>query len=260
MDYQKRLYQILYPNSALIASQLTPQELAQHYQVGSSKYFDSKIIFAEIDANYRHDYFMIDETFKELIPHEDGRPKSTKFVCSYRTLEHIDLSAFKNLYLCTSNGNVLELKKEKYDFQHMPGFIRTFVNINPLDMLVFSKLNAPEFGQFLSSSRSKGAPTCFYSQIEFNTEKFLKDLEDDPFHGSPFPFVHRSKLRDGIIELTTDPNKENKGLSLNSDFSKISYKQIRHGYWFATKNKSIFYPMPTAQEIEKNHFAFFKDM
>jgi hypothetical protein len=51
------------------------------------------LIFVEVDPAYRHPYFHIDHAFDDLKPHEDGRPKATKFISSYRTLEHVDYDA-----------------------------------------------------------------------------------------------------------------------------------------------------------------------
>jgi len=103
MEYKKRLYQILYPNNSLVASQLNPEQFGKHYQVGTSRHYVGKVIFAEVDADFRSDFFNIEEGFADVVPHTDGRPKATKFICSYRVLEHIDLDALKNLYLVTPN-------------------------------------------------------------------------------------------------------------------------------------------------------------
>src|SRR6266542_745933 len=104
MNYENHLYMILHPNAALVGSQLNPGDFAKHFITGSSKYFSGKLIFAEIDANYRHPYFKIDKMLESLVPHEDGRPKSTKYVCTYRVLEHIDFDKIKKLYLSTPEG------------------------------------------------------------------------------------------------------------------------------------------------------------
>lgn len=60
-EFPKHLYLILYPNEALVASQLTPEEFGKHYSVGSPRHFSGKVIFAEVDIGYRNDYFRIDD-------------------------------------------------------------------------------------------------------------------------------------------------------------------------------------------------------
>lgn len=260
MTNPNRLYHILYPNHALIASQLTPTQLAEHYFTGSSKYFDSKIIFVEVDSTFRHPYFDIDGVFKQIKPHPDGRPKATKFICSYRVLEHLDLNAIGNMYLCTPEGHVLELKQAEDNIVHKSGFIRTFANISPLLMLILTKQNAQEYGKGITSDIHKGAPKTFFTQIELDTEAFLENLEKDMYLTSPIPFVHPSKLRDALLGLKNNPEKEGKGLSLNSDFGRMSYQMVRHGFWISSADKTIYFPIPKATDIEKTNFAFLKSM
>ncbi|HET6450850.1 MAG TPA: hypothetical protein VFI08_06040, partial [Spirochaetia bacterium] len=110
MEYANRLYVIVHPTSALIGSQYTPEQLARHYTVGPTRHYRGKVIFAEVDVAFRHPYFRIEEAIAELKPHEDGRPKATKFISCYRVLEHIELSALKSLYLTSEEGHCLELE------------------------------------------------------------------------------------------------------------------------------------------------------
>lgn len=260
MEYQKRLYQILYPNNFLVASQLSPEQFANHYQVGSTRYYEGKLIFAEIDTDFRHDFFDIEEGFAGLIPHEDGRPKATKFISSYRVLEHIDLDAVQNLYLVTPNGRLLELEQGTHNKHHQPGFIRTYAQICPTNILSMTKYNAKEYAQYITRPQyRKWVPKLFFTQIELTIDKFLRDFKEDPFLSPPFPFVHPVKLRDSILELERT-DKESKSVSLNCDMGKISYAKIRHGFWIASEKKSIFFPMPNGETIRKKNYHFYKEM
>jgi hypothetical protein len=67
-DYQKHLYLILFPNEALVASQLSPEEFGKHYSIGSPRHFMGKVIFAELDISFRDDYFRIDEFLAQTEP------------------------------------------------------------------------------------------------------------------------------------------------------------------------------------------------
>jgi len=260
MKYKNRLYQILYPNNALVASQLTPEEFGKHFLVGSTRHYEGKVIFSEIDADFRHEFFAIDDGFKNLIAHEDGRPKATKFISSYRVLEHIDLDAVKSLYLGTANGRVLELKQGKHDSPHQPGFIRTYAQVCPTSVLSMTKLNAEEYADYITrTGHGKWIPKLFFTQIELPIEQFLKDFEESPFMSPPFPFVHPAKLRDSILELESTA-KEAKGISLNSEMEKIPYTKIRHGFWLASSEKSLFFPMPDSEAIKKDNYSFYKEM
>ena len=70
---------------------LPPEEFGKHYTVGSSRFFHGQVVFAEIDIGFRNDYFPIDRTLTEVKPKPDGTPKRTKFIKTYRVLEHLDL-------------------------------------------------------------------------------------------------------------------------------------------------------------------------
>ncbi|MCW8848454.1 MAG: hypothetical protein OQJ81_00640, partial [Melioribacteraceae bacterium] len=59
-EIEKHLYMIVFPTNALVASQLGPDKFGEHYTLGSAKHFSGKVIFAEIDINYRNEYFDID--------------------------------------------------------------------------------------------------------------------------------------------------------------------------------------------------------
>jgi len=260
MEYQKRIYQILYPNNSLVASQLDPEQFGKHFLVGTARHYEGKVIFCEVDANYRNDFLAIDEAFTELRAHEDGRPKATKFISSYRVLEHIDLDAVKSLYLVTANGQTLELKQGIHDKSHQPGLVRTYAQICPTTILSMTKLNADEYTRYITGSRhSKWVPKLFFTQIELPIEAFLKEFEEHPFMAPPFPFVHPAKLRNAIMELE-ETDKDAKGISLNSEMEKIPYTKIRHGFWLASDQKNLFFPMPDIDQIRKEHYQFYKAM
>jgi hypothetical protein len=261
MVYENRLYQILYPNQALVASQLSPQAFAQHYLIGSVRHYSGKLVFAQIDINFRHPYFDIDAGLKELVPHADGSPKRTKFISSYRVMEHMDFDSITSVYLSTAEAQVLQLKPQPYDKVHRPGFLRTFAEIAPLSMLVMSPMDMLEFGRYVTQpGNAKGCPKLLYTQIELNVDEFLKNFEANPFMPAPFSFLHPSKLRDAILQTRADPEKKTKGLALACPLDQISFKTLRHGFMFASQEKTKFFPMPSLQELEASQFRFWSQL
>ena len=261
MQYDNHLYQILAPNPALVASQLDPEAFAKHYTAGSVRYYAGKVVFAEIDTNYRHPYFKIDEALATLQPHPDGRPKATKFISTYRVLEHIDLNAIQRLFLSTPEGYTLALDAAPYDKTHETGFLRIFAEIAPLRMLVMSRLDFPAFGKYITDPAfPKGAPQQFYTQIELDIEHFLEEFEGRPTMHPPIPGLHPSNLRAAIMELRSDPQKQSKGLRLDSAFETIPYKVIRHGFMFASQDQTRFFPIPSPAEIEATNYRFWRAM
>jgi hypothetical protein len=260
MQYTNRLFVILHPTSALIGSQLTADQLARHYTVGPTRHYRGKVIFAELDIGFRHPYFRIEEGLSDLKPHEDGRPKATKFIATYRILEHIELSALKSLYLVSGEGYCLELESAPYARESTEGE-KIYAEISPMHMLVLSRLDLTEFGRFITDpSNSIGAPRFFFTQLDLNTDEFLTEYDRNPFMAPPIPNLHPAILRDAIHELRSSGYKSNKGLSLRSNLDTISYRIIRKGFMFATQKEWKFYPMPTAAEIEKRNLKFWRSL
>jgi hypothetical protein len=262
MDYPIHLYAILYPGSALVASQLTPEQFSKHYISGSNRYYDGKMVFAEIDRSFRNPYFRIDETLKEVVPHEDGRPKSTKFICSYRVLEHLDLDLILKLYLTTAEGYCLALESTEYvEAAEDQNSLRVYAEIVPLRMLALARHSFKAFGEYITNPlNAKGAPTLFYTQLELEVDDFLSEFDSNPMMISPIPGVHPSKLRDAILELRHVTTKPLKGISLHSSLEKLSYRMIQNGFMFATGDRNLFFRMPVAKEIENSNYKFWRHM
>jgi len=261
MEFQNHLYMILFPNTALVGSQLAPADFGKHFTSGSSKYYAGRLIFAEIDPQYRHNYFDLDATFGKLQPHDDGRPKATKYVSTYRVLEHVDFDAILNLYITTTDGATLELTPGEYEARHQGGFVRVFSEISPIAMLVLSDYNFMEFSKTITSPKSfVGAPKMFYTQIELDIREFLEDIEANPLMPPPIPDLHPAILRDSIREIQRYKDKHTKGLSLANPLGLISFRRLRHGFMFASQERNKFFPLPTAAEIERRNHRFWKSM
>ncbi|HZN56778.1 MAG TPA: hypothetical protein VFD71_01795 [Planctomycetota bacterium] len=258
----KYLYSIMYPNYGLVASMLPPDEFGKHYTIGSSRYFHGQVIFAEIDINFRHPFFPIDEVLREVKPKADGSPKRTKFVKTYRVLEHLDLNAFRSLYITTAAGRVLELERKSYNRAHKQGLIRTFQEICPFSYILLTYMTPPEFGKYITEpeNEAKGAPKVMFTQIELNIEKFLREIEDNPFMSSPIPNVHPHKLRDQILELRSNPEKRIKGVSLDSALSHLSFLKLRTGFWISAPNEFLYYPIPDKDTLQKEHPQWYKSL
>lgn len=259
--FQTRLYAILHPSPALIASQLEPEFFARHYLAGSIRHYSGKVIFAELDPAFRHPYFHIDDFLRDVQPHEDGRPKATKFISVYRVLEHLDFSMIRTLYLSTPEAALLALEPSEEVQTRQPGILRIYAEINPVRMLVLTRLNFLEFGELVTDpALLRNVPAMLYTQLEFDSEQFLADFELNPMLPSPLPKVHPSKLRDAINELAGGVKKQTKGLLLDSSFDSIPYRSVRHGFMFARHGEYRFFRMPALQEIEKGNFKFWKAM
>ncbi len=259
-EYQKHLYMILFPNEALVASQLSPEEFGKHYSIGSPRHFMGKVIFAELDISFRDDYFHIDEFLAQT--ETEGRPKRTKFVKSYRVLEHVDFSALQKLYLVTTDGAVLGLESSQEPGKwRQSGRIRVYQEICPLRLLVASNLNPPEFGHYITEETwSKGAPKIFFTQYDIDVEEVVEANEVRAFNTGPLPNVNPTNLPTALKELKADPEKKTKTVSLNPSLGAVSYKLIKHGFWFAGGALTVFYPMPTLDELHDRHYSWWRHL
>ncbi len=260
-QYTKHLYLILYPNEALVASQLSPEAFAKHYSVGSPRHFMGKVIFAEVDVNYRDpdNYLRIDE-YLRYTEKPDG-PKRTKFVKSYRVLENIDFSALRCLYLVTTDGAVLGLDKSPEPEPEDEPRVRVYQELCPLQLLVASNLDPHQFGCYITEqSWSKGAPKIFFCQYDIDVEAVVESNQVVGFGMGPLPNVNPSNLPTALRELRANPDKRTKTISLNPNLDAMSYKAIQPGFWFADRLSTVFYRMPTMDELHEKHYGWWRHL
>jgi hypothetical protein len=261
MGAENQIYEIFYPHTCLVGSQLDGCHFAKHYIAGSTRYYKGKLIFAEIDYDFRDPYFDIDAALSELKPHEDGRPKATKFIASYRILEHMSFDAIETLFLTTPEGDCLELASASYKPPGKKGKFRIYAEIDPLRMLVLSTYDFLEFGEFITDPANPiGAPKFLYTQFDLDVDGFLAEFEKNPFMATPIPGLHPSILRDAVEELQTVDYKHNKGLSLDCRLDRVPYKLIKNGFMFASQDEKKFFPMPSLSEIEAENYRFWRSM
>lgn len=258
---QNHLYMICYPNQALVLSQLSPEDFCFRYSYGSASFYSGKLIFAELDLNYRNDFFPIDEAIEKFHAHEDGSPKATKYISAYRVLEHVDVEAVKTLYLANADGSCLPLQAGEYRGGQQDQQLKIYAEIAPISMLTLAKYDMEAFGRhFTEENPYLHVPHLLFAQIELDIEAFLQQFEMDPFIAPPLAGVHPSKLRDAILDLQRRPEKMMKGLTLDMAFRKESYQRIKSGLMFMGGGKQRFFPLPSMEEIERDHYRFYKSM
>ncbi|MFW6368802.1 MAG: hypothetical protein ACOCZ9_03595 [Spirochaetota bacterium] len=257
MEFKERLYAIFHPNDALVASQLTPEQFARHYTSGSAQHYHGKVIFGELASTFRDSFFPIEEVLEQLEPHDDGRPKATKFISTYRVLEHIDVQAIRKLYLATQDGACIGLEPGEYQNPYEEGFVRIYAEIAPMRMLVLSDFDFTEFGAFITDPKNyKSAPKQLYTQLNVNIVEFLEEYEHNQYIDSPIRVIHPASLRAAFNEVRRSGEKRTKGLCVDSSLDEISYRLIRHGFMFASQFGTRFFPMPPLSEIEATHERF----
>jgi hypothetical protein len=234
----------------------------------SARYFEGRLVFVEIDPGFRHPYFEVEDAYAQLKPHEDGSPKATKFISSYRVLEHMDFAAMGKLYICDATGGFVALESAEAP----PGGeddscgsscdgLRVILEIDPVKFIVLTRLGLTEYARFATDpSNAKGAPRMLYTELDVAVDDFIRETEESPYVTSFFPGIHPERLRAAIRELRRSPSKEVKGISLYCPFERISYKLLRGGLVFASREAIRYYPLLPLEEVERRFYKFWKNM
>jgi hypothetical protein len=263
MAEERYLYLVAHPNHSLVASQLEPERFIRHFIRESARYFEGKLVLVELDPDFRHPYFDIDKAYSSLRPHEDGSPKATKFVSSYRVLEHIDFAAMGKLYLGDESGGYLALEGAPEGTEPTKGAddLRVVLEIDPVGFIVLTRLGLAEYAGFATDpGNSKGAPRMLYTELDLSVDDFIRESEESPYVSSFYPGIHPDRLRASILELRKSPGKAVKGLSLHCPFDRVSYKLLRSGFVFASRTGIKYFPLLPLDEVERRHYKFWKSM
>jgi hypothetical protein len=260
-EYKPYMYMICYPNEALVLSQLSPEDFTYRYSYGSATYYSGKLIFAELDIDYRNDYFEIADGLSRLKSHSDGSPKATLFIKTYRILEHVEPEAIKVLYLANADGHCYPLYPGPFEPKPDVSDLRAYAEITPLSVLTLSKLDMRAFGAYFTNPETViSVPRLMYMQINLDVDYFLEEFEMNPFMPPPLEGVHPSKLRNAINNLRARETKFLKSLTLDMSMTKESFRKIRQGIMIKDAKKEVFFPMPSLEEIEEKDFKFWKGM
>jgi hypothetical protein len=107
---EHHLYLSLTPE-ALIVSMLPAAEFGSYLAVGTKKRAREQAVYFELKGGFESDHFDLSGAIELCKPHQDGQPKHSVYVSTYRVLEHVPMEAFGSLWLTTDNGLSLELQR-----------------------------------------------------------------------------------------------------------------------------------------------------
>lgn len=246
------LYLSLMPE-ALIASMLPAEDFAMYYAVGAHKKQRGQAIIVELDPDFRHDFLRIDEGFARCVPHHDGAPKKSVYIATYRVLEHIPMSAFRQLYLVTSFGESLRLERSETlprdeDPLHM------YQEVAPVQPLVVSTLGPADFYDFVTQD-----PTSLihFPAIAF-VELRLGSLARDPEFGEvgELPYEYIPHLRECLVELETKAI-HTKMVDRTHEV-EFPYRMVKHGVFVGNTQELAYYPMPSREELRGKYYRWWR--
>jgi hypothetical protein len=238
---------------ALIASMLTPEEFGVYYAVGTAKKSRGQAVFFEVDPNFRHDYFRIEEGVRRCVPHEDGSPKASIYISVYRVLEHVPLDVIKKLYLVTQDGRVLSLQSSAELPKETEG-LHLYQEIAPVHPLVVSTLGPVEFYELIIKN-----PTSLLSlpAICF-VELRLGELAQDPERGAvrDLPYSSIGHLRQCMVDLKTK-NVHTKMVNRIQPASFL-YRTIESGVFVGNEERLLYFPLPPQEELRAKHYYWWR--
>ena len=248
----KHLYLSLIPE-ALIVSMLSSDEFGEYYTVGDKKKNSEQAIFIELDPDFRHPFFPLDAAMARCVPHEDGQPKKSVYAATYRVLEHIPTSVMGTLYLATRYGKVLPLEKST-DFPEYKNTYYLYQQLVPVSVLVASSYDPVKFHHFMTHDPDNliSFPALAYMDLK------LGDLGADPQKGGigdlPYDFIHT--LRDSLLSLR-DKTIHTKMVDRTHSVEH-PYRTINTGIYIGNMDGLIYYPMPSAAELDRDHFEWWR--
>lgn len=243
-------YLSLIPES-LVVSMLAPEEFGRYLAVGSGKRAREQAIFFEV-SEFESDYFDIEGAIERCVPHEDGQPKHSVYVSTYRVLEHVPLEAIGNLWLVTNNGLTLELKQgllpAEGDHDH-----HLYQELCPVHPLIASDLDPPEFCKFITDPKvGVSVPRICFLELQTG-EPYTEQKEPE---ASNLPYKNIKHLWDCMAELTERDKAVKTVDRINPQH--VLYRCTKNGFYIGDHETMLYYPFPSAEELEREHHRWWR--
>lgn len=249
---EAHLYLSLIPE-ALILSHLNPEEFGAYYAVGTAKKSHGQAIFFELDPDFTHPYFHMEEAYCRLNPSADGRPKASIYVSVYRVVEHVDLNAIRKLYLTTQDGRTLGLDSSD-EIPNGEESLHLYQEIAPVTPLVVSLHGPTKFYELIVKTPSSliAVPAIVFAELE------LGELASDPEMGlmDNLPYSNSDHLRECLTEVKTK-DISTKMVDRTSSPS-AQYRTVKNGFFIGNQKQLRYFPMPSRAELRAENYRWFR--
>jgi hypothetical protein len=243
-----QLYLMCHRVDSLVASQLSPEEFGAYMAVGVMKQTRGMVIFFEVDPAKLGAAFDLDRARRECVPHPDGRPKRSKYISIYRTLERVPTAALGNLYLSTRDGRVLGLSSRPYDVAAEPtSGVNMYLELCPTHPLVVSRLGPGRFIEKLTDpSQPVSVPRLLLADL-------LIDQEPDGRLATYLPYRDPDHIVSCIRELNDAGRVKDSKTVDRTPMIEPFFRTIARGFFVGCGTDIKYYPFPTRDELEDNH-------
>lgn len=245
------LYFLLFPES-LVVSMLGPSEFGVYLATGTEKRAREQAIYFQLDSGFKSDYFDLEKARKSCVPHEDGQPKRSVYVSTYRVLEHVPLNVIKDIWLVTRDGRGLALHKSEIPEEHQEQY-HLYQELCPVHPLIASRMNPKNFNSFITNPQvNVSVPRICFVEMD------LSDLAQDPSSGdvSNLPYKNIDHIRDCLIELATR-NKTTKTVN-RIQHEHIPYRSVKKGFFLGDQTGMLYYPFPSLEDMDKHHHHWWR--
>lgn len=245
------LYMLCYRFEALVASHLEPEAFGRYMAIGTQKNARGNVLFFEIDPSLRSDYFKLDDLERRCTPHLDGSPKRSKYISVYRVLEHLDLSVFGSLHLCTADGRVLSLDASPYDAKSEKPGSNLYEELCPVYPLVVSALAPASFLKFMTDPKNPvSIPRLFFVDM-------LLDRDENGQLAGYLPYPDPLHLIDCLNDLEKGSDKKTKTVS-RSPRHHAFFRTIRRGFFLGDQTGMRFYEFPDRRVLEVEYARWWR--
>ena len=193
------------------------------------------------------------QVWHRCIPHDDGRPKKSVYIATYRVLEHIPLTTIGKLYLVTRFGETLSLTRSTV-FPEPSSALHMYQEIAPVSPLVVSGLDPRRFYQFLTQDKDNLLhlpATCF---VDLRLGNLAKEPEFGEVKDLPYSFIHH--LRECLVEL-----KEKKIHTKMVDRThsiEYPYRMINSGIYIGNEQQLAYFPLPSRDELRGTYYQWWR--
>jgi hypothetical protein len=238
---------------ALIASMLPPEEFGTYYSVGETKKQRGQAIFIELDPSFRHEFFPIDQGIARCVPHDDGTPKKSVYISTYRVLEHVPLSVMGKLYLVTSYGQALGLERGKA----LPINDRDFYmyqELTPVHPLVVSTFNPESFYEFIIKDPESMIHLPAIAFVELELGDLAKNPEEGQVKDLPYSFINH--LREVLIDLKTKAITTKLVNRVQS--VEFPFRMIKSGIYIGNMEELAYYPLPPKDKLRHDYYRWWR--
>ncbi|MCU0778591.1 MAG: hypothetical protein MUF86_13130 [Akkermansiaceae bacterium] len=244
------LYLSLIPE-ALVASHLPPEEYGAYLSLGPKKRSHGQAVFFKLSDSYARERL---DAYPGIAELRDGRLRRSAYLGIHRVLESTPLEAIESLHLTTGEGQVLTLLPGEYQVDPGPRY-HLYQEFCPVTPRVASTLEPREFAAAITDvSKPVSLPAVAFAEL------ILDRLGDDPEANGVDNLPYRSieHLRDCLRELRAKQTKSTK-LVVRYLEQDVLFRTILGGFYVAAQGGAFrFFPMPSRDELETTHYAWWR--